>query len=216
MKMKTLVKVAFAMAGIALSWTAASAKPVIAASIFWDLDFFDNDGDNVGFGEFSYDPDTTTTFDIFPPLGGSVTVNTALESFEATILGIEQDVSLDKWWTPNDPVATRGITQFRGGAGVSDRWFSGDPFFGNGSFVMEGRSTETTGGGDWSLFFLDNSLDPPFFGATGTWIATVRPAVSPEPIPEPLTILASATAACTIPVLKREHNRKQKKSRSNK
>ena len=45
---------------VALSSTVMEAKQVQAATISWDLDFFDNAGTQVGNGQFSYNTDTTT------------------------------------------------------------------------------------------------------------------------------------------------------------
>ncbi|MBW4502256.1 MAG: hypothetical protein KME57_22470 [Scytonema hyalinum WJT4-NPBG1] len=50
-----LKKITATCAGVVLSLTAIEIKPVQAASIFWDLEFFNDSGEQVGTGEFSYD-----------------------------------------------------------------------------------------------------------------------------------------------------------------
>lgn len=165
---------------------------VSAATIGYDLTFFDNLGDAIGFGEFAYNTDTTSCIQEFPvglpcdEMNGFF-VDTELTRFSANISGTQWeliDSAGQLWW--DEPTST--VKQAIGGRTeifLQDRWFFGDNFFGEDILFMEGAS-----GGSWTkVLNTSNNLG-------GTWIAELRETTSPNNhvIPEPLTLLGTAVA----------------------
>ncbi|MBF2021734.1 MAG: hypothetical protein IGR93_16960, partial [Hydrococcus sp. C42_A2020_068] len=81
------------------SFTAIAAQPTRAATVFWDLEFFDSpSGEQIGTGGFSYDdsepfegtiPSPVPYIPEFPDITIRKSDNWyALESFSATIAGV--------------------------------------------------------------------------------------------------------------------------------
>ena len=196
---------------VATCLLATGVQPVKAASIFWDISFFDDNDMEVGNGYFSYDPDTTTLVDI-NARGDTISVDTILDTFSAVILGVEWDEPGINWWITDETIATRGQSQSRSGPSLSDGWFFGDPFFGTTALNIEGGSTDSNGSGTWSQLLVVDSGDPPLTGF-GTWSATQRVNTgnngSSTDVPEPLSILASMTALGLLPLLKKEHSKRK-------
>ena len=234
-----LPKIALAIASVITSFTIMVPRAQ-AEIVFWDLEFFSTTNNRVGTGEFSYD-DTAPFEGTFPgPVFGSEVTITAddgwfsLLNFDANILAESpvidgESISLNitsffpgasllAWVPPETDFFSNGISGGPRGVETGDPRGGGFPFTTErwlfGVFAPDINFLTIDADGSFELVNqnIPAGLTPAgFVSQSGTWTATQRPAVSPEPIPEPLTILASATAACTIPVLKREHKRKQKK-----
>jgi hypothetical protein len=199
----------------------ASAIPVSAANITFDLDFFNDSGTEVGDGEFSYDDEALTCFE-YSEVGDCSRepsedpddddyyndvfyVENALTNFSATINGEDWSGGYGHWWSDDESGQLPG-EQSASRYGISigeNRWFFGDVDFGTRQFVMDfTQSSDTSGEGNW----LQNVVPPgggdPFAGS-GTWQATrvgtesesSVPAPSPsEAVPESSTIFGALAA----------------------
>ena len=164
---------------------------VSAATIGYDLRFFNDSGNEVGLGEFSYDPDTTTCIPEIPidescQFSGLL-VTTELTDFSANISGTEwrlRDSAGQHWW--DEATSTvKGASITRSGILLQDQWFFGDQFFAENLLAMSGTS-----GGSWIQV-----LDTTNF-LSGTWTAQLQSTTSPggQIVPEPLTILGAGVA----------------------
>lgn len=195
---KKLPKLAVITATAALSFTVIDAKPVKAELVWWDMEFFDNTGGQVGSGEFSYDLDTTTFIVTLPypvdPLNDPLCqgnldscgfyVDTALESFSANILGVQFGKQLTAWWNSNTVPPMGHLYGGRAGRGVGSGWFFGDDL-GNKQFsISRNGITSSTGNGSWLL--AGSEIPQPGF-YSGNWTATLRNSTS---VPEPTVTLS--------------------------
>lgn len=196
----------------------ASAIPVSAATITFDLDFFDDSGTQVGDGEFSYDDEASTCFEF--SIAGDCSrepledpndyndvffVENALTDFSATINGEDWSGAYGHWWGDDESGQLPGEQSIsRYGIFINDnRWFFGDGDFGERQFVMDfTQSSDTYGEGDWLQEVVSSGGGDPFAGS-GTWQATrvgiesepSVPAPSPsEAVPEPSTIFGALVA----------------------
>jgi len=165
--------------------------PATAASLFYDIKFFDG-GVQVGTGEFSYDPTDSVTFDIRIPQREqqTFTVFNDLEIFKAVIQGVDYTFSGSPLWWWNDVNGLIGGLRIDRGfpfGGVTNEWFFqrlGNPFV---QFFMTNARVLEPGalwGGTWAQ---QASGNPPVFG-DGTWEITPR---NDEAVPEPATMLGS-------------------------
>ncbi len=191
--MKSLInKVLVTSAVIGLGGGILNSNPVFAATIGYNLRFLDNLGSQVGSGEFSYNPGTSTCIQEIP-VGDSCNemngffVDTELTGFSANISGTEwglSDRSGQLWW--DEATSTvEGTLSHRSGIFLQDQWFFGDQFFAENLLSMRGAS-----GGTWTQV-----LDTTNF-LSGTWTAELKNTTSPggHVIPEPLTILGAGFA----------------------
>lgn len=183
--MKNVFQVAIATASAALSLAAVAVKPAQAATFFWDLNFFEDNGVQVGSGQFSYSDDIPT----FVPVSGvflneytGFYTTNALRSFSANIDGVQWggggtsagDRSFSTGWNPSGPVETFGVVSpGRGGifTSFSSTWFSGfsNPF---GTRILNITSNPSSGGRRWGQLISD----PPrgFISGGGPFTATLR------------------------------------------
>lgn len=147
-----LIAIAFGSATV----TVSSAS---AATLFWDIQLFDETGTQVGEGEFSYDPDTTDTISFTNstnPTGTQVTVNTLLDSYSVDLLGetIISEPFRDPWFELNSDDALQSIGVSTSGQQIQDIWQA--PFAttirGSANVLnLSGSSTDTTAEGVWDF-----------------------------------------------------------------
>lgn len=205
-----------------LSILASAIIPVSAATITFDLDFFDDSGTEVGNGEFSYDDEETLTclqitdsfecgiepteeeIDIY---GEPTVISNALTDFSANIDGIDWNYgdAYLTWWSDDSTGQPPGqISVSRNGSFPEDNyWFFGDGFFGIEQFYMDfDRSSDTFGEGNWGQSIVEPVSELPF-ADSGIWQATrvgtgsesSVPAPSPsEAVPESSTIFGTLVA----------------------
>ncbi|GAB4372980.1 MAG: hypothetical protein Kow00121_15810 [Elainellaceae cyanobacterium] len=150
----------------------------IANSVYWDLLFFDSNGNPIGSGEFNYDLHTTQSVKFYNPatypVFSSLTVNTALDFFSVRLLN--QDWSLTDqpgqttWWNADAITKTQQQAIHRGTPYLSNQWFFGDQYFGIRQFVM--YSSEATGQQQWSYTATPQAGGPTY--SSGTWQAIAR------------------------------------------
>ncbi|GEM_PF-997567 len=195
-------KMAIVMGAISLSLSVVKANSAQASEVAWGISFFNAAGTQVGSGEFSYDPGTTTFVqtspDIPSPLPPSgFNVHTALKSFAATILG-------NQWSLPSAGVGvtwldpSSGLEQQRFGKSpqpfLADSWFFGDAFAGTKQLLLDGQAAESGGwGGSWIQSIASGSSNE-----SGSWVAALQP--QSEGVPEPTTVLGAVTfgAGCLL------------------
>ncbi|MGK7940771.1 MAG: PEP-CTERM sorting domain-containing protein [Crocosphaera sp.] len=174
---------------VVLSGVIWEITPSYAASMSYTLSFFDNSGEKIGSGWFSYDTSSSTCIQTLPfgdscdpfELRNGFFVKTELTDFSANISGTEwtlNDRSGQLWWddeNENELGAVREAIASRSGIFTRNQWFFGDQFFNQYFLSIRGQS-----GGSWTqgLDYSDYKY--------GTWTASV--------VPEPLTILGVATA----------------------
>lgn len=191
--MKSLVNQVLATTAVmSLGGSIFTINPVSAASISYDLKFFDISGSQVGSGGFSYNPGTSTCIQDIP-VGDSCNemngflVDTELTAFSASILGTVWELtdSAGQHWWDEATSTVEGTLIHRTEIFLQDQWFFGDQFFAEDLLSMRGTS-----GGSWiQVLDTTNFLD-------GTWTAELRDTTSPggHVIPEPLTILGAGVA----------------------
>lgn len=197
-----LKKITATCAGVVLSLTAIEIKPVQAASIFWDLEFFNDSGEQVGTGEFSYDPEATANVTAGrPPV--TISVSGIVDSFSANVAGLEwgkEDfLSRTFWWVPNSAEATRGQSiRSRFGTFIVNFWelkendaAQESPF---STLIISGGSTEFLAEGTWEQTqsipqqnSSGNIISFDFLETQGAWTAVQRNAKS---IPEGSLVFA--------------------------
>ena len=191
----------------------ASAIPVSAAAITFDLDFFDDNGTQVGDGEFSYDDEASTCFEL--SFAGDCSrepsedpndyndvffVENALTDFSATINGEDWSGAYGHWWSDDESGQISGEqSASRSDIFINDnRWFFGDSFFGEGEMIMDfTQSSDNSGEGSWLQEVVPPGGGDPFAGS-GTWQATRVGTVS-EPLSEPSVSAPSSSEAVPEP-----------------
>ncbi len=177
---------------IALYLTATVFNLVIqsstpAATIFWDLELFNESGTQVGNGEFSYDSETIDTILLRSLMGNSeITVETLLESISINLLGESIPINSETWWELNSANATKQIQGLgRASNTIINEWRfpTATPLdFPLASiFSLTGSSTESEGEGSWNF---DGTEPLPFTSLvpeslrgltiSGRWEATLR------------------------------------------
>lgn len=193
-----------------------SAIPVTAATITFDLDFFDDGGTEVGDGQFSYDDEALTCVELSPvgdcfrePLedpndfNDVFFVENALTDFSATINGEDWDLGYITWWGDDESGQLPGYqAPSRYGISIAENsWFFGDGDFGERQLSIDiTQSSDIYGEGSWEQNVIPPGGGNPFAGA-GTWQAT-RVGTAPEPsvpasseaIPEPSTVFSTLVA----------------------
>lgn len=197
----------------------ASAIPVSAATITFDLDFFDDSGTEVGDGEFSYDDEASTCFEL--SVAGDCSrepledpddfndvffVENALTDFSATIDGEDWSGAYGRWWSDDESGQLPGEqSASRYGISIGENsWFFGDDDFGTRQFVMDStQSSDTYGEGNWLQEVVPSGGGDPFAGL-GTWQATrvgtvSEPSVSAPSVSEPSVSEPSVSEAVPEP-----------------
>ena len=183
--------------------------------VYWDLEFIDNLGEQVGDGEFAYDLGTTDTIyediaPISPELLPSFDVKSVLERLSINVIDKTFGSSVyTAWWLDKDSGRNPG-QQFIDGryslVNISENSWT----FPQGDFIsatdilfmddME-QSSDDLWIGNWSFTGFDASNE--YISAGGTWSATLRS----HPIPEPTTTfgLLAFSAFGVASKLKRKH-----------
>jgi hypothetical protein len=198
--------------GITLNVSLAT-QPALASTLFWDLNFFNDNGVEVGTGEFTSEPDKTALASTFAPylqpnfVERSFEVENYLTSFSVKILRNERKIETfsDKTRTWIDPsIGTRQIVSAPFNSLpriIKDDWRFGErglistygPY--TEGLFMEGKQQNSNNilAGSWlELRYLPFSRKfgfPPIKN-TGSWRATVR---NPQTVPESSTVLGLAT-----------------------
>jgi hypothetical protein len=191
---------------MALVLLIAQARSVEAAVLQWSLTFFNQQGDQVGSGEFSYDTDLVAVVktpdpysdayiagkdeplrpDFIPPIPGFWDVTrypNPLVSFTAELPSQTWQITQTSWFNnvgPGSLLGSFGCT--RTDCRVASQWFAGSiAGFAPGQFVMFGGA----GGGDrFTGSFLSAPIPaPPGVFTSGTWVA--------EAVPEPATVVGT-------------------------
>jgi hypothetical protein len=184
-------KLTLTTVSIASVFNAIAIEPAQAANIKeWQIDFFDEAGELVGEGSFSYDLDTETFVSTEPDFLSEPEgffVQAALESFSAEILGETWNLGDQPgnvtWWAdsanqPGQQSFHRSPEPF-----INDFWFFGDQFFGEEQFAMYDIEmiSKTLWVGDWVQAIATSGTED-----FGKWAATLS--TSTIPIPEPASL----------------------------
>ena len=203
-KMYKVYRVALGI-GISLS----AIAPASAATVNFELTFFDGRNTQVGSGTFSFDDEVTTCVE--PELNDGICypgaleeiddenspfypnfvigVENALTDFDATLFDTtyyESNWSLERktWWSDEESGQVPGYQSItRYGISIRDsQWFFGGTFPEDEQLVMKFESfSDTFGAGSWIT-----SVAPFINGfpssSTGTWEATIVD-TTPEPLP---------------------------------
>ncbi len=211
-------KIAFSLAttslGFLINITSASA-----AIIKFDLGFFDGNNTQVGAGQFSYDDNTSTCFET--SFGGdcnssdeykkydTILVENALTDFSAVIDGENWNGYYGHWWSDETSGQLPGEQSVsRYGIDISNnRWFFGDPYFGERAMIMDiSESSNTFGTGSCLQQILPENGGEPIMGS-GFWQATKVEAnpspIETETVPEPSTVLGFLIAVGLVGYSKR-------------
>ena len=200
--MQKTAKIALSLAITGLSIGFGRNMPTSAATINFELSFFDDNQAKVGSGEFSYDDEITTCFETsfagvcdpsYEYFGFDIIlVENALTSFSATIKGENWGDYYGHWWSNEVSGQSSGYQAVsRYGIDIwENRWFFGDPYFGERVMIMDiNESSNTFGAGSWYQQILPGTGDPPIM-ASGTWQAVrIEAEQSPiETVPEPFPL----------------------------
>ncbi|MCG5062240.1 MAG: PEP-CTERM sorting domain-containing protein [Limnoraphis sp. WC205] len=168
------------------------------ASVFYDLEFFDENGELVGTGEFSHEDkpfDETIDLCFIELLCGSIPLEIPkednffrLESFSSTIPGLNllsgqvESERTDLFWRPFDDELVAGLSPCASPSCAGRVFFTGDSWsisFSRGIDVSAAMTAT-----EWSVFGNSTPTDadgnPIFVDGSGAWTATRRTTV-PEP-----------------------------------
>ncbi|EKQ70470.1 hypothetical protein OsccyDRAFT_0759 [Leptolyngbyaceae cyanobacterium JSC-12] len=199
-------------AGIVLGLTSIVIPSAEAATLTWDLTFFDTTGNLVGTGEFSYDTEKVVVVrsprpysdayvagideplrpDYIPPIPGLWQVDrypNPLVSFIARLPGRDWSFSdlFLAWWDPNATGIVNSFGCSRAGCGLLGQWFAGSAGgFIPGQFVMFDGRPQSDHSVIGSFISAVIPTSPTSF-TSGSWVAMQRS----EAIPEPSTILGA-------------------------
>lgn len=175
--------------------------PAQAATLTWNLNFFDDAGNPAGKGEFSYDDESLTfvqTIPIAAPVGFEV--NNALTSFSATVLGKEWSLS-DRpgvtWWQPTGPTSLKQQEISRYGIFINNNWFFGGASTIRQFLLYDSRPSSAGWDGSWVQAIPDFI---PSFGS-GSWTASPSSAA----VPEPSTVLGTTLIGVGVWLRKRKN-----------
>ncbi|MEA5510779.1 PEP-CTERM sorting domain-containing protein [Crocosphaera sp. UHCC 0190] len=212
-------QISLTMATFALSVGILNVNPSYAAKIEYDLKFFDDSGNQLGSGGFSYDSNTTFCAPANDPSSCAyleyIPIETLIEngeatasegkliSFDAKIQGHEWVYDLgekaDIWWDTEFNIPRQiSHNKVSGLYGYLENFWS----FGDRYGYEDGIVLYIWSDGSWrqSLNFYP---DPPQDG--GTWTATKKP------VPEPLTFLGAGIALGFGGFFRRELSKKKQK-----
>lgn len=185
--MKDLFQKLVLISGTGLTSVLALALPG-NASVFYDLEFFDENGELVGTGEFSHEDepfDETIDLCFIEPLCGSIPLEIQkednffrLESFSSTVpvvglfSGVVESEQTDLFWRPFDDELVASIFNFPGCASPS---CAGRISFNDDSWSLAIRNF-----GNVRITATEWRVSSAIFVDSGTWTATRRTTV-PEP-----------------------------------
>ncbi|MBW4669739.1 MAG: hypothetical protein KME60_20570 [Cyanomargarita calcarea GSE-NOS-MK-12-04C] len=190
-------------------------QPAQAATLFWDLNFFDSTGTLVGNGEFTSEPDKTvvgttlrlgSNFPYYPLIEENFEIQNYLTNFSANIVGRKW---LDSSTQPPNQVtwldSYEGTKELRSSGlrydpnvSIANNWEiggkGGDSPFNpiRQALFLEGKGLEENQvwGGSWLERIVEEDRGIRVIETTGTWRATVR---NLQSVPEPDTVLGIAT-----------------------
>lgn len=193
MSQQILTKLTQIGTNLATMTVLVSAPSVQAATLFYDLNFFDYSGEQVGSGSFSYDDtapfEGTFIAPSYPFENVTISANEGwykLLSFDAQVNGLNWDIgdSLGGkealFWQPFNGEKPASVIRDRFGIPykTQSQWFLGDPrsipFF----------LVESNG---W-VQFESSSENIPTGIISGRWVATQRQ--TSTPVPEPSSIFS--------------------------
>jgi len=210
-----------------ISLISVTLQPAEAATLTWDLTFFDTTGSLVGTGEFSYDTEQVVVVrspqpysdayvagkdeplrpDYIPPIPGLWQVNrypNPLVNFVARLPGRDWSFSdlFLAWWNPDAPGIVNSFGCSRAGCGLFGQWFAGSTGgFAPGQFVMFGGRSQPDDSVIGSFISSVFPPPPPPSPIGGSWVAVQRS----EAIPEPTTVLGAIAfgTGCVIAKLRK-------------
>ncbi len=181
----------------------------------FSVSYFDNSGQPVGSGAFSYANEGTHCIELVPintcsrnpPGWDNITVTHYLNGFSGNLLGQSLYLGAESWWADTATSQLPGyVARERSGRGfiTYNLLFLGDPFSGYPYQMSMGISSvsDTAADGTWFMSIASSN-----FGlTTGTWTArsTPDPISIPTPETEPLAGLASFAALGFATILKRK------------
>jgi hypothetical protein len=214
----SIKKLALTASSIILGVGVMGVTPAQASLVFWDLDFFDESGEQVGDGEFSYNSDTTTFVqtsvllpELFPIEGFEV--QSALEVFSINVVGetfgLEDEPGFVTWWFDSDRNPGQQLVDPRRPVPSirENSWFfpeGGSAFGGQWLFMDEMEEiSNTLWVGDWNYIKFDSPTIPEPIFASGKWSAILRSRTVPEPTTTLGLLAFSALGAAST--LKRKH-----------
>lgn len=124
-----------------------SSQSAHAASLTYNMQFFDRAGAAIGTGEFTYDPDLVLTISIPPPLSPSFTITNVLTNFLATVEGsVWQTSRSPQLWI--DPVTSelRELSPLRSPPSVlvAPTWGFGNNLIGYPVLQLRGSGGQPT------------------------------------------------------------------------
>ena len=193
-----------ATVGVASVLGAIAIQPAQAANTKeWKINFFNDLGELVGDGGFSYDLDTESYVPYyfcgrFCDEYSGFYVETGLDSFSANLPGYNWSLgdSAGYYWWNEETQAPNNASISRYGISLrDDSWFFGDPYFAEYFLTISGTQATGTWSHALSYDFLNEDIDEGeegYFGgyykvyASGTWVA--------KPVPEPATIFGLIAA----------------------
>lgn len=158
-----------------------------AQAATFNLNFYDENGLQVGYGAFSID--MGKSFCVNVAGGPCVKEKSPLLGFYAQIQEIDwggDSPPSDRWWT------SPGQGPFGKLGGISDGfWFFGEPVSGTKQLVLWfGKTTADSSEGIWNQSVIEGPNGVPVFGS-GTWTATNLA----TPIPAALWLFSSGLSA---------------------
>ncbi|MDJ0648739.1 MAG: hypothetical protein QNJ60_08535 [Xenococcaceae cyanobacterium MO_188.B19] len=205
--MSKVPKIALSFAIAALNVLINGTMAASAATIKFELSFFDDNNHQVGSGEFSYDDRITTCFET--SWGGDcnspyedfaidvISVQNVLTDFSATVGGENWNSYYGYWWSDETSEQLPGYQSFsRYGIDIQKNiWFFGDLLFAERTLEMKiNQSSNTFGTGSWQQYLateISEYNEDGFIITSGSWEAakvTIEPQSLPTKIvPEPST-----------------------------
>lgn len=212
-------RLALAASSVVLGVGIMGATPAQANLVFWDLDFFDESGEQVGSGELGYDSETTTFVqtnllfpEFVPPEGFEV--QSALEVFSVNVVGetfgLDDQPGMVTWWFDSNNNPGQQLVDPRQPVPriIENTWRfpeGGSFLFAEKVFTMDDmeKISNALWVGDWDFLGFDFVIiDEPIF-ESGKWSATLRS----QTVPEPTTTLGllAFSALGVASTLKRKH-----------
>ena len=156
------------------------SAPVQASSVDWEIQFFDQEGVQVGEGDFSYDPDRTEQFSSYSVAPDFIP---EVRQINTTFTSLNWTVNNEEW---SDQSAWRGA--WWGGSLIGDRFFYDfDDVLMLGSFR-----------GQFLLLSFDSQNPSALSATTGSWEQIVFGFSNQDPFTEG-TWRANQTSAVPIP-----------------
>ncbi len=206
-------KIAFRLLLSGLLCLIPLATPASAAILQFKGDFFDEERNLVGNGQFSYDDESLTCLELSPagvcepndPLYGlldAMLVTHLLTDASATLAGKTWGLVGTSWWSDDDSgQIANSLFTVRGSSFIrenellfQDIWE--DVLSQTGAlnlYITE--SSDNQGTGNWQLGFINLNSPNGYQTDSGTWQARLRSAdSSAEKVPEPSALIGSLIA----------------------